>query len=635
MATLRVLGIHGVGDHHSNTSWMGQWEQAIQRAVGTWDPSMKVQCTFPLYDQFFEDSRFKLNAGSYANALFKLSTSAVEVGVAAVEEKVGEVVSGVENFIGGLFHPSSRGLADVPIELRWTAGMVAQWADYDQLRKELRQWLADELGKQQYDLVLAHSLGTLVSYDTFVHDQRLLNDAMNYVVFGSQIANPFVRAMFGGYLMPLTRPRAWYQLFNPSDRVFTSRIRVPSDSKFMRIETPFKDGFISHTDVRYLLHENAVAGPWYKIVTGRNRSRAFKPIEEALRAFESSVTTVARDRGRRVKGKFPPNRRALLIGINEYPDAQNRLEGCINDVFLMSAALQESGFDPEDIRVVFDERATAQGILERMHWLLDGTQKNDERVLFYSGHGAQIPGYGANLEVDHFNECLVPYDFDWTEPHAVTDKQLAELYSQLPYGTLFTMIFDCCHSGGLSRDGGAKVRGVTPPDDVRHRALQWNSDLEMWEARKFDPITTDRKVLGKHRKQAYVGKGGAKFRLGRGVGLRQLPSPEKARRRLSLDHEGPFMPLILEACQEDELAYEYRHGVTSYGAFTFSLTKELRDVRHQPGSKRVTFARLLQMTTTRLHTLRNDQTPCIVGPGQLRDRTIPWRSTTTPGSKTG
>ena len=39
----------------------------------------------------------------------------------------------------------------------------------------------------------------------------------------------------------------------------------------------------------------------------------------------------------------------------------------------MSSVLQEIGFDPEDIRVVLDERATGAAIRERIDWLLEGT----------------------------------------------------------------------------------------------------------------------------------------------------------------------------------------------------------------------------------------------------------------------
>src|SRR5678815_3221578 len=89
------------------------------------------------------------------------------------------------------------------------------------------------------------------------------------------------------------------------------------------------------------------------------------------------------------------------------------------------------------------------------------------RDSYYSGHGAQIPGYGVGEKVDRKDECLVPHDFDWSREHAVTDDQFYDLYSQLPYDTRFLTIFDCCHSGGMTRDGAARVRGLTPPDDIR------------------------------------------------------------------------------------------------------------------------------------------------------------------------
>ena len=65
-----------------------------------------------------------------------------------------------------------------------------------------------------------------------------------------------------------------------------------------------------------------------------------------------------------------------------------RLDGCVNDAFLMSGGgLQESGFEPEHIRTVFDDRATAANLRDRLAWLLDDTEPGDQRVLFYSGHG--------------------------------------------------------------------------------------------------------------------------------------------------------------------------------------------------------------------------------------------------------
>lgn len=51
--------------------------------------------------------------------------------------------------------------------------------------------------------------------------------------------------------------------------------------------------------------------------------------------------------------------------------------------------------------------------------------------------------------------------FDYMPEHAVTDKQFLNLYSQLPYDSHFAAIFDCCHSGGMTREGARKARGIT------------------------------------------------------------------------------------------------------------------------------------------------------------------------------
>jgi hypothetical protein len=281
--------------------------------------------------------------------------------------------------------------------------------------------------------------------------------------------------------------------------------------------------------------------------------------------------------------------------------------------------LQESGFKPEEIRVVLNDRATTAGIQERLHWLLDGVKSKDERVLFYSGHGAQMPVYGATDESDHMDECLVPHDFDWTPQHAITNKQFLNLYSQLPYDSNFVAIFDCCHSGGMTREGGHKARGITPPDDIRHRALCWNIELKRWDER---PLESPNPSLTKDGGKNYLGDNGATHRMGRAINLRTLPKKEYDATRLALRHFGPYLPIILEACQESQLSYEYRHGTQSYGAFTFSLAETLRAARSKGVNP--TFTGLMKDVTTQLKLLKYNQTPNLVGAKSVVRKQVPW-----------
>ncbi|MFT3814802.1 MAG: caspase family protein [Acidovorax sp.] len=304
-----------------------------------------------------------------------------------------------------------------------------------------------------------------------------------------------------------------------------------------------------------------------------------------------------------------------------------RLNGCVNDVYLMSAVLQECGFEADDIRVLTDGRATRQAMLERLDWLSDGVGDGDERVFFYSGHGAQLPQYGSNGAPDTLCETLVPADFDWSPEHAFTDKDFYAYYSQLPYASDFLAIFDCCHAGGMTR-GGGRVRGIDPPDDVRHRALRWEPRHQMWVPRDFvetargRPRLFDAQSAGNTRRAAvqmhdhYAG-------LGESRAIRLTSSAAYDRARAVYGHWGPYLPLLMFAAGQNELAAEYDHGSTAYGAFTFAVAKHLRRLRRAP-----TFSRLIASVRRELVQLGYQQTPTISGPAAKMQQAVPifrWR----------
>jgi len=595
MSEIRILCIHGIGHQEANIDgWQPQWNTAIANCVKRWNSDISALTDYLEYDDLFATA--PMTVGNTLEGFGKLLLN--------------EVVYGV----GDIFH-RHRGFGDVSEKTKWYAGMVTQWADDAKLREKLRNRLADKITKFDPHVICAHSLGSLICYDLFVHPpQNSAAEGRFLMTFGSQIGNPAVRGNYGGRIIGVAA-LFWYNLYNKNDDVFTVSLAVPSN-QYMQIEATFDlPGAGDHDAIFYLTHPNTVNKAWREIA-GARRSRALTraaaPTTPKAEAAEVKLERII---------PKPTPRRALLIGINDYPQEENRLEGCVNDVFLMSSVLQEAGFDADDIRVVLNERATANGIRERLEWLLEDPRPGDTRVLFYSGHGAQIPGYGIDETVDRLDECLVPYDFDWSRDTAITDDNFFDLYSQLPYEAHFVAIFDCCHSGGMTRLGGLKVRGISPPDDIRHRMLRWDSEEEMWVERKVEQLNPDLADLPE-----FTGKSRATRRLGRAISLRTLPTKRYDKVREDLGHHGPYLPMLYEACAEQEFSYEYRDGATSYGAFTYCLTQALRKAGH--AGRTMNFQELRDEIAQKLQRLQYTQTPALLGPTALLESKVPWRPST-------
>jgi hypothetical protein len=583
---LTILGVHGLGDHRAS-DWTEKWPEAIKAAFPAMS-GLSLNFQFVTYDDIFENTEISL--AESISALWKLTKSGVST--------LGRRERGV--------------ISDVSDKIKWTAGYVVAWVEDEEFKRKSRKRVLDAVRKHRPDVILAHSLGSLITYNAFSHPdakEAKVKETLaraKYVTFGSQIGNPFViRNLTNGRVLPLD-VSFWHHLYNEEDDVFTAPIRLWEGANFRQTDTTFDDeGFADHSATSYFKHPATIENVW-------------RPIgAEAIgaRGFGSAPTIRARTKS--LRGR--KTQKALLVGINDYPDPSQRLEGCINDVFTMSAVLQECGVPPESIRTCLDDRATAEGILTRLKWLLDDPKPGDELIFYYSGHGARIPEYGNNFEPDHHLEALVPWDFDWTPEKAISDDQIFALYSQLPYDCRLVMIFDCCHSGGIHRDGGMRPRGLTPPDDIRHRELKWDSKTQMWVSRDFTRInekfTTKKEVA-----IDYFGEDGATKRLGRAAMLRGTSSAQYARLKREKKEmaRGPYLPLIIEACAEQEFSYEYRHGATSHGAFTYSLANILRQ------RKSISFQDLVRATRSQLVDLKYDQTPQILGPSALLRQKIPW-----------
>jgi metacaspase-1 len=170
-------------------------------------------------------------------------------------------------------------------------------------------------------------------------------------------------------------------------------------------------------------------------------------------------------------------KKALLVGLNHYPDPENTLRGCLNDVHQVHELLRAHfGFaGGSAVRLLTDAHATTAAIVSSLHWLVDDASAGDVLVFHYSGHGSQVPDRHGDEVEDGLDEIICPYDLDWDNPF--TDDDLHEIVKGLAPGANLTVILDCCHSGtglrALVGDGRTTgSRCLPPPARLRHFGRQ-------------------------------------------------------------------------------------------------------------------------------------------------------------------
>ncbi|GAB1544635.1 hypothetical protein NUACC21_73110 [Scytonema sp. NUACC21] len=271
---------------------------------------------------------------------------------------------------------------------------------------------------------------------------------------------------------------------------------------------------------------------------------------------------------------------ALLIGINKYKYSNiNQLQGCVNDVELMSKILQENfGFSANNITRKRDEEATRDGILVAMDELVNSVGSDDIVVIHYSGHGSQMTDREGD-EKDGLDETIVPHD-SGRSPYPNRDITDDEIYIRLlrlsektPHVTL---IFDCCHSGTISRDPfGADERWVEP-------------DLRPVEELPPSPVAAE---LAREAKRD-VGPSG------------WLP--------LSQSY------VLIAACRDEERAYEYTanegDSQLTHGTLTYFLAQSLHNA--QSGT---TYRDIFEQVNHQVTAVRLSQHPQMEG---ARDRLL-------------
>lgn len=223
-------------------------------------------------------------------------------------------------------------------------------------------------------------------------------------------------------------------------------------------------------------------------------------------------------------------KRALCVGINDYPGTNQDLNGCINDAADWQELLEARGYHVERL---IDAQATRAAIVDGLTRLVENAGADDSLVFTFSGHGSWLPDDDSD-EPDARDEMLCPHDV--MKDQYLLDDDLHALFSRKPEQARLYVIGDCCHSGSV----------------VRYAESPAQPDQAVIKARFLAPYTFAR---------------GDRL-LERAI---DLAARTPATTKLS------YPATLLSGCKDTEFSYDTMFNGRANGAFTRSAIDALRD----------------------------------------------------------
>ena len=269
-------------------------------------------------------------------------------------------------------------------------------------------------------------------------------------------------------------------------------------------------------------------------------------------------------------------KKALCIGINNYPGTGMDLQGCVNDATDWAGELTARGFK---VASLLDDQATKAAMVKAMGDLIGKASKGDTLVITFSGHGTYQPDTDGD-EVDGLDEALCPYDLQ-TKGEALTDDEIRNLFLTRKSGVRIVLISDSCHSGTVTRAAKAEKDA-----DSRPRFMPMGN----WLPDKLLPKNRAGKVA-----TTMTGPAGT--------------SP------LVAAYSNKLGDLLLSGCKEgpNNFSYDARIKGRFNGAFTYYALKALKSMK--PGA---TYAEWHKAITKYLPSASYPQSPQIVGSAGAR-----------------
>ncbi|MBI4927351.1 MAG: caspase family protein [Anaerolineae bacterium] len=248
------------------------------------------------------------------------------------------------------------------------------------------------------------------------------------------------------------------------------------------------------------------------------------------------------------------SKKALCVGINDYPLVGNDLRGCVNDANAWAKLLIDHyNFASSDVKIILDKDATKVNVIAALKDLLKGAAPGDVLVFTNSSHGS----YEVSKDSDEkYDELLCPYDIDQSQ---IIDDELRELFSGVPQNVKLSVVLDNCFSGS-----GTKL----PLMDLRPRFLPPS-------------------VLGK----------------------KELINPFLAKpNSAGTISEEQMHDILLSGCRDNEFSFDGNFGGTNHGALTFCAMEAIKKAKYK-----ITYEQLHRRVNLRLSKMNVNQHPQLEG----------------------
>ncbi len=146
------------------------------------------------------------------------------------------------------------------------------------------------------------------------------------------------------------------------------------------------------------------------------------------------------------------NAHALVVGIANYR-AVNPLPPSVlkdaQDIRDTLVSPNYGGYKTEHVQLLLDQAATGEALRQALHDLAVRSDEESNVFLYLSSHGGRL------ASGPHAGEYILPVDVDYTTDAriaetAISDADLTDALRAIPARKV-TVVFDCCHSGGIGQ----------------------------------------------------------------------------------------------------------------------------------------------------------------------------------------